>query len=247
MAVGEVLGARARRYFARGAAAPTAAAVALGIATACGAPSSEAPAAAPAESAAGAGAEAVDPRRVVLFLGDSLSAGYGVRAEESFPARIQQRIDSEDLPFRIVNAGVSGDTTAGGLRRLDWLLRQPVDTLVIQLGGNDMLRGLDIEAMRANLRGIAARTREAYPDAAIVVAGMQAPVNWGPEYARDFRTSFSGLARDLGAAYIPFLLEGVAAQPGLNQADGIHPTPEGHELVAENVWDVLAPLLRSRS
>ena len=202
---------------------------------------------APAEpSAAAPGGATPDARRVVLFLGDSLSAGYGLGAEASFPARIQERIDEARLPFRVVNAGVSGDTTAGGLRRLDWLLQQPVDTLVIQLGGNDMLRGLDLEAMRANLRAIAARTREAHPDAAIVVAGMQAPPNLGPDYARDYHAAFEAFAAELGAAYIPFLLEGVAMRPRLNQADGIHPTAEGHEKIADNVWDVLAPVLRGR-
>ncbi|NNL65361.1 MAG: arylesterase [Myxococcales bacterium] len=188
-----------------------------------------------------------DSRRVVLFLGDSLSAGYGLPLGESFPARIQQRIDAEGLPFRVVNAGVSGDTTAGGLRRIEWLLRQPVDTLVIQLGGNDMLRGLDLNALRSNLRRIAERTRKAHPGAALVVAGMQAPANLGRDYASAFRASFEQLAAEFDAAYIPFLLEGVAMQPGLNQSDGIHPTAEGHERVAETVWGVLAPVLRSRS
>ncbi|MGI9591296.1 MAG: arylesterase [Myxococcota bacterium] len=187
-----------------------------------------------------------DARRVVLFLGDSLSAGYGLRADQAFPARIQARIDAAELPFRVVNAGVSGDTTAGGLRRLEWLLRQPVDTLVIQLGGNDMLRGLDLEAMRANLRAIVARVREAYPAAAIALCGMQAPTNLGARYTRAYRESFEALATELDAAYVPFLLEGVATRPALNQPDGIHPTAKGHEIVAGNVWSVLEPLLRSR-
>ena len=230
-----------QQYFASG----LLALLAVGMAAGCEPRASDPPARA-AEASASPAAQA-DARRVVLFLGDSLSAGYGLRADQAFPALIQQRIDAESLPFRVVNAGVSGDTTAGGLRRLDWLLRQPVDTLVIQLGGNDMLRGLDVGAMRANLRGIAAKLRAAHPDAAIVIAGMRAPSNLGAHYVREYRAAFEELAAEVGGVLIPFLLEGVATRPGLNQPDGIHPTVEGHEIVAETVWGILGQVLRGRS
>ena len=232
-----------QRYFASG----LLALLALGAALGCEPRAADPPARAAEIEQAGSPAPRADARRVVLFLGDSLSAGYGLRSDQAFPALIQERIDAESLPFRVVNAGVSGDTTAGGLRRLDWLLRQPVDTLVIQLGGNDMLRGLDVAAMRENLRGIAAKLREAHPDAAIVVAGMQAPANLGARYVREYRASFEELAVEVGGVLIPFLLEGVATRPALNQPDGIHPTVEGHQIVAETVWGVLGQVLRGRS
>jgi acyl-CoA thioesterase-1 len=183
---------------------------------------------------------------VVLFLGDSLTAGYGLPSDEAFPARIQEHIDAAGLGYRVVNAGVSGDTSAGGRRRIDWLLRQPVAVLVLELGGNDMLRGQDLAALRENLQGIVAATRAAHPEAAIVIAGMRAPPNLGPTYVTGFEATFRELARDTGAVLIPFVLEGVAAVPELNQADGIHPTAEGHRIVAETVWRTLEPLLRAR-
>jgi acyl-CoA thioesterase-1 len=183
----------------------------------------------------------------VLFLGDSLTAGYGLTAEEAFPALVQRRIDEEGLSFRVVNAGVSGDTSAGGRRRIAWLLRQPVAVLVLGLGGNDMLRGLSLDALRENLRAIIDDTGAAHPDARIVIAGMRAPPNLGRDYGEGFEQSFSSLARETGAALIPFLLEGVAAQPRLNQPDGIHPTAEGQRILAETVWDTLGPILRERS
>lgn len=181
---------------------------------------------------------------VVLFLGTSLTAGLGVSDAEAYPALIQQAIDSAGLTFRVVNAGESGGTSAGGLRRLDWLLRQPVSVLVLELGANDALRGQDLDATRQNLHEIVRRTRAAYPDVAIVIAGMQAPPNLGERYTTAFREMFPDLARRNHAALIPFLLEGVAAVAELNQADGIHPTAAGQRLIAENVWKVLEPVLR---
>jgi len=181
---------------------------------------------------------------VVLFLGNSLTAGYGLTAEEAYPALIQRKIDEAGYPFRVVNAGVSGETSAGGLRRIDWLLRQPVAILVLALGANDALRGHDLDATRANLQAIIDRTRAAYPDAAIVIAGMQAPPNLGADYTERFRRMFVELAEANDAALIPFLLEGVAAVPELNQQDGIHPTAEGQRILAENVWRTLEPVLR---
>jgi acyl-CoA thioesterase-1 len=190
-------------------------------------------------------ARADDTRAVVLFLGTSLTAGYGLELEQAYPALIQQRIDSARLPFRVVNAGESGMTSAGGLGRIDWLLREPVAVLVLELGANDGLRGLDPEAMRRNLQAILDRTRRAHPDARIVIAGMEAPPNLGARYTKAFGAVFPEMARRNHAALIPFLLEGVAAVPALNQADGIHPTAEGQRRVAETVWRTLGPVLRS--
>ena len=201
-------------------------------------PPERSPAAAPADDLG---------RPVVVFLGDSLSAGYGLRAEQAFPALIQDRIDAEGLGFRVVNAGVSGDTSAGGLRRIDWLLRQPIDTLVLELGGNDMLRGQDVDRMRQNLQAIVEKARAKNPDAAIVIAGMRATPNLGRDYSEAYEASFAELARDTDATLIPFMLKGVAADRSLNQVDGIHPTAEGHEIVADTLWAVLGPLLRERT
>ncbi len=182
--------------------------------------------------------------RIVLFLGTSLTAGSGVAQSEAFPARIQERILAAGLPYRVINGGVSGDTSAGGLRRLDWLLRQDVDVLVLELGANDMLRGLDVASMRENLQTIVDRTREAHPEIRLVVAGMRAAPNLGEAYSSGFEASFPALASRNDARLIPFLLEGVVAVPDLNQPDGIHPTAEGHQIVAETVWQILEPILR---
>ena len=190
----------------------------------------------------GARAEAA-ARPVILFLGTSLTAGMGVGLEQAYPALVQQKIDLADLPFRVVNAGESGGTSAGGVRRIDWLLRQPVAVLVLELGANDGLRGQDVRALRANLQVIIDRTVERYPDAQVVIAGMEAPPNLGKSYTDAFRDVFSDVARSNNAVLIPFLLEGVAGVPELNQADGIHPTAQGQRLIAANVWRVLEPLL----
>jgi acyl-CoA thioesterase-1 len=181
---------------------------------------------------------------VVLFLGTSLTAGYGLPSGEAFAARIQQRIDATALDFRVVNAGVSGDTSAGGLARLDWLLRLPIAALVLELGANDMLRGLSVDAMRANLAAILEQTRRAQPGVRFVIAGMQAAPNLGLDYAQRFNDVFPKLARAHDAELIPFLLDGIAGERQLNQADGIHPTAEGHERIAETVWRTLEPVLR---
>jgi acyl-CoA thioesterase-1 len=192
-------------------------------------------------------AASADTRPAVVFLGTSLTAGLGVPLEAAYPARIQERVDASGLAFRVVNAGVSGDTSAGGLRRIEWLLRQPVAVLVLELGANDMLRGQDVPAMRANLQQIIDRARARYPDVRIVIAGMQSAPNLGDAYAQAFADAFADLARANGAALIPFLLDGVASVADLNQPDGIHPTPEGHRRVADNVWRVLEPVLRARA
>jgi acyl-CoA thioesterase-1 len=187
---------------------------------------------------------AKDPRPAVVFLGTSLTAGLGVPSDEAYPALLQERIDRAGLAFRVINAGVSGDTSAGGLRRIEWLLREPLRVLVLELGANDMLRGQDIAALRSNLQQIVDRTRARYPDARIVVVGMQSAPNLGEPYGREFARTFEELAQRNGAALVPFLLDGVAAVPGLNQADGMHPTAEGHRVLAENVWKVLEPVLQ---
>ncbi|HEX3818059.1 MAG TPA: arylesterase [Chthoniobacterales bacterium] len=179
----------------------------------------------------------------ILFLGDSLTAGRGVEESQAFPALIQEKIREKNLPFEVVNAGLSGDTSAGGLSRLDWILQRPIDVLVLELGANDGLRGLPVAAMKRNLQSIIGRLKAKNPQVKIVIAGMQIPPNYGANYAADFRSAFAELAEKNHAALIPFLLEGVGGHLDLNQADHIHPTPAGHKIVAENIWRVLEPLL----
>lgn len=181
--------------------------------------------------------------RTVLFFGDSLTAGYGVDPDEAFPALIQKKIEADALPWRVVNAGLSGETTAGGLRRLDWILRQRVDIFVIELGGNDGLRGIPPATTRSNLATMVRRIRERLPNVTVVVAGMQMPTNMGPDYTREFSAIYPDVAREEGAVLIPFLLEGVGGVASLNLPDGIHPTPQGHGIVADTVWRTLRPLL----
>jgi len=187
--------------------------------------------------------EVPDGRPVVVFLGTSLTAGLGLeRDEDTWVSRVAELADSAGTPIHAVNAGVSGETSAGGLRRLDWILREPLDVLVIELGANDGLRGLDPIQMSDNLIQIAERTRTRYPDARIVIAGMEAPPNLGPLYTDAFRAIFTSVADSTHALLIPFLLDGVAGVPELNQSDGIHPTPEGHRILARNAFEVLGPL-----
>lgn len=164
--------------------------------------------------------------------------------DSAFPAVVQEKIDSAGLRFRVSNAGVSGATSADGLQQSGWLLRQRVDVLVLELGGNDALRGLSTTALEANLRGIIRRFRTAHPGLPVVLAGMEAPPNLGPVYTAAFREVYPRVAREEDAALIPFLLQGVGGVRRLNQADGIHPNSEGHRIVAANVWRVLEPVLR---
>lgn len=186
-----------------------------------------------------------DERGTIVFLGDSLTAGYGLDnpAAEAYPALIQEKIDAAGLPWRTVNAGVSGDTTAGGLRRIDWLLRQRIDILVLALGGNDGLRGVPPDETRRNLAGIIGRVRARHPAVRVVLAGMQMPVNMGDGYREEFRKIFPELAAAHDCRLIPFLLEGIGGDPKYNQADLIHPTAEGQRVIASHVWTVLAPML----
>lgn len=181
--------------------------------------------------------------KVILFLGDSLSAGFGLDVTQAFPSLVQGKIEQEKLPFKVVNAGLSGETTAGGLRRIDWLLKQKIDVLVIELGGNDGLRGIEPSETEKNLQGIINKMREKNPDVHIVLAGMQAPPNMGKTYTEKFRALFPALAKKNSIELIPFLLEGVAGNPHLNLPDGIHPTAEGHQIVAETIWKTLNPIL----
>jgi acyl-CoA thioesterase-1 len=189
-------------------------------------------------------ATAAEPRTVVFF-GDSLTAGYGLDdpADEAYPALIQKKITAAHLPWRVVNAGLSGETSSGGLRRVEWILRQPVDAFVLALGANDGLRGIEPRISRANLQRIIDRVRAKNPSAKIVLAGMQMPPSLGPDYTREFAAMYPELAKQNHTALVPFLLEGVAGRVELNQPDGIHPTAEGHRRVAENVWATLSPLL----
>lgn len=183
--------------------------------------------------------------KTILFFGDSLTAGYGLgdASTEAFPGLIQKKITDAKLPWRVVNAGLSGETTAGGLRRIDWVLRTPVDIFILELGGNDGLRGLSPEVARKNLQGIIDKVRAKNPSAKIVVAGMTMPVSMGEAYVREFAAIFPALAKANDTALIPFLLEGVGGVPELNLADGFHPNPAGHKLVADVVWKTLEPLL----
>jgi len=185
--------------------------------------------------------------KVILFLGNSLSAGFGVDPSQAFPALIQKKIEEKKLNYKVINAGLSGETSAGGLRRIDWLLKQKVDVLVLELGGNDGLRGISTQTMQSNLQAIIDRAKAKYPDIKIVIAGMQAPPNLGAEYTSAFKAVFPELAKKNRAALIPFLLEGVGGNPKLNLPDGIHPTAEGHKIIAETVWKTLEPILMAQN
>ncbi|PYO20953.1 MAG: arylesterase [Candidatus Rokuibacteriota bacterium] len=190
-----------------------------------------------------ASAASATPRadHVVVALGDSLTAGLGVGVEEAYPALLEARLRREGFDYRVVNAGVSGDTSAGGLRRLDWALKLKPQVLIVALGANDGLRGQPPAALRANLTQIVERARGA--GARVLLAGMRVPPNYGDEYARAFAAVYTSVARATGVPLAPFLLDGVAGDPRLNQADGIHPTAEGQRVIAEHLWPHLRPLL----
>jgi acyl-CoA thioesterase-1 len=188
-----------------------------------------------------AAAPAPAAERVIVVLGDSLTAGLGVAQEEAYPALLEARLRREGYDYRVVNAGVSGDTSAGGLRRVDWALRARPAIVIVALGANDGLRGLPVDALRDNLEQIVRRVRAA--GARVLLAGMRVPPNYGDEYARDFAAVFPEVARRTGVPLAPFLLDGVAGEARLNQADGIHPTAEGQRLIASRLWSHLRPLL----
>jgi acyl-CoA thioesterase-1 len=212
------------------------------LACACKQPVKQSPATAPTSTAAPAPAT---NKNTILFFGNSLTAGYGLSTmDEAFPALIARRIDSLHLPYIAVNGGLSGETTAGGKSRIGWMLKQPVTIFVLELGANDGLRGIPLAGTSANLQAILDSVKTRYPSAKLVLAGMQIPPSMGADYATKFRNLYPELANRNNAALIPFLLQNVGGIPRLNQADGIHPTAEGHRIVAENVWQVLAPLLQ---
>lgn len=192
---------------------------------------------------AGNAVKANDTQKRIVILGDSITAGYGLDPRESYPAVLQKKIDRAKLPFVVANAGVSGDTTAGGLRRVAWAMTKGADILVIALGGNDGLRGIAPAETRKNLLGIVSKARTRNPKIQIFIAGMQMPDNMGPEFTERFKTLFPAVAKESKSTLIPFLIEGVGGDEKLNQADGIHPTAEGQKIIAENVWKILQPKL----
>ncbi len=180
--------------------------------------------------------------KYILFFGNSLTAGYGLEEQFAFPSLIQNRLDSLKLSYTVVNAGLSGETSAGGLGRIDWILKQPIDLFFLELGANDALRGLNLNETEINLREIIRRVKSKY-DIPIIIAGMEAPPNMGADYTNQFRSIFNKLADEFDSALIPFLLEGVAGIKSLNNADGIHPNEKGQKIVMENVWKVLSDYL----
>src|SRR6185436_10373474 len=196
----------------------------------------------PGPAAASAPA-ALDDRRTILFLGTSLTAGLGLDPDSAYPQRIQRKVDAAGLPYQVVNAGVSGETSAGLLRRLDWVLKGPADVVVVETGANDGLRGLPITATTATIGSVLDRIKRDRPAATLLLVQMEAPPNMGQDYTRAFHTMFPALAKEHGATLLPFLLENVAGQPSLNQGDGIHPNNKGEEIVANNMWRALQPML----
>jgi acyl-CoA thioesterase-1 len=181
--------------------------------------------------------------KTILFYGDSLTAGYGLSIGEAFPALIEKDLNKGSVKVKVINAGLSGETSAGGISRIDWVLKQPLDIFVLELGANDGLRGLPIDQTRKNLQGIIDKVKQKYPNAKIVMAGMMVPPNMGSKYSNEFKVIYPELAKKNNASLMPFLLEGVAGDEKLNQADGIHPTAKGHEIIAKNLSSLLSKLL----
>ena len=196
----------------------------------------------PAAGGAAASASRVD-KRTIVFVGTSLTAGFGLDPDSSFTSLIQRHIDSLGLSYDVVNAGVSGETSAGALRRIGWVMRQPADIVVLEVGANDGLRALNVDSLQSNLQHIIDTVHATHPSARIVVVGMEAPPNLGARYTSAFRRVYSDVARKNDAALLPFLLKGVGGVDSLNQADGIHPNARGERIVAETVWRTLAPLV----
>ncbi|MFZ6012725.1 MAG: arylesterase [Bacteroidota bacterium] len=187
--------------------------------------------------------QTADKPKVILFFGDSLTAGYGLSVEEAFPALVEQKVNKAGKACKVVNAGLSGETSAGGLSRIDWILRQPIDIFVLELGANDGLRGLPLEQTQKNLQAIIDKVKSKNPKVKIVLAGMMVPPNMGADYTTKFKQIYPDLARKNKAVLIPFLLQDVAGNEKLNLADGIHPNIEGHRIVAENIYKVIHTLL----
>ena len=182
-------------------------------------------------------------KKNILFFGNSLTAGLGIEPDEAFPAIIENKIDSLKLPYKVINAGLSGETSAAGKSRINWLLKQKVDVFVLELGANDGLRGIPVTETSKNLQNIIDQVKAKYPDVKLLMTGMEVPPNMGSKYASEFRVIFRQLAEKNKMALVPFLLDKVGGIPDLNQADGIHPTPEGHKILAKNVWQVLKEIL----
>jgi len=185
-------------------------------------------------------------QKQILFLGNSITAGLGLPVEQAYPALIQVKIDSLKLNFKVINAGLSGETTSGGLRRVDWLLANPVDILFLALGANDGLRGIPLDLSKENLKDIIKKVRKKNPQVKIILAGMQIPPNLGPDYTKGFKQMFIDIARSEKVKLLNFLLEGVGGNPELNQGDGIHPNQQGHKIIADNVWKTLKPVLKNK-
>ena len=181
--------------------------------------------------------------KVILFYGDSLTAGYGLSPEEAFPALVEKKLNATKPRVKVVNAGLSGETSAGGLSRIDWVLRQPIDIFVLELGGNDGLRGLPVDQTHKNLQGIIDKVKAKYPNCKIVMAGMMVPPNMGEEYTNAFKRVYPDLAAKNKATLIPFILDGVGGIEKLNQADGIHPNAEGHQIISNRISPVFEKLL----
>jgi acyl-CoA thioesterase I len=188
--------------------------------------------------------QASSSKKVIMFFGDSLTAGYGLSVEQAFPALLEKKLNDAKKPSTVINAGVSGETSAGGLSRLDWTLRQPIDIFVLELGANDGLRGLPLEQTEKNLQAIINKVKTKYPKIKIVIAGMMVPPNMGKDYSTKFQKIFPDLAKKNNATLIPFLLQDVAGDDKLNQADRIHPNEKGHQIVADNIYKVISPLVK---
>jgi acyl-CoA thioesterase-1 len=235
--------------------APVAAALLVAVATACASSAKDTDHAAPAGDGRTAAA-AVTPASTgtgggraaptVLFIGTSLTAGYGLQPDQAYPVLVQHLADSAGVPIHAVNAGVSGETSAGALARIDWVLRQPADVIVIETGANDALRALPVSEARANIARILEKARHDRPNARLVLVQMEAPPNLGRAYTTAFHDMYAELARQYGATLAPFLLDGVAGHPDLNQGDGVHPNAVGERIVARNVWRALEPVVQAK-
>lgn len=184
-----------------------------------------------------------EKEKVILCFGNSLTAGYGLAKEDSWPMLIQDKINKANLNYKVVQSGVSGETSAGGLGRIDWVMKEPIDIMILELGPNDGLRGLQLEQTKQNLLAIIEKVKAKNPKIKIIIAGMEVPPNMGPEYSKNFREMFVAIANESKAQLIPFFLKGVAGDKSLNLSDGIHPNEAGQKIVAENVWEFLKPML----
>lgn len=185
----------------------------------------------------------LEEKKLILFFGNSLSAGYGIEQEDAFPGLVAHRLDSLGLDYRVINGGLSGETTASGLSRLEWFLEEEPEIFILELGGNDGLRGIELSETKRNLKAMIQLVEKTYPETKILLAGMQIPPNMGQEYSEGFKKMYFEVAEEENVTLIPFLLEGVAGDPKLNLPDGIHPTEEGHKIVFETIWDYIEPLL----